>query len=52
LIAAQAKAGFGQMMTDPGLGAAVATTFEQGGRSALHARVKKALDPNSIFASV
>jgi len=52
LIAAQAEAGFGQIMTDPGLGAAVAKTYEKGGRSALHARVKQALDPNSIFASV
>lgn len=52
LIAAQAEAGFGQILTDPGLGKAVAKTYEKGGRSALHARVKQALDPNSIFASV
>jgi GT2 family glycosyltransferase len=35
-----------------GFGAAVAKTFEKGGRSTLHSRVKQALDPNSIFASV
>lgn len=52
LIAAQAGAGFGQVQTDSGLSAAVAKTFEKGGRSVLHSRVKKALDPNSIFASV
>ena len=52
VVAAQAEAGFGQILTDPGLGAAVAKTYEKGGRSALHARVKQALDPNSIFASV
>ena len=52
LIAAQASNGFGQIHTDPGLSGAVAETFEKGGRSLLHSRVKKALDPNSIFLSV
>jgi 4-cresol dehydrogenase (hydroxylating) len=52
LIAGQAEAGFGQILTEPGFGAAVAKTFEKGGRSTLHSRVKQALDPNSIFASV
>lgn len=52
LIAAHASEGFGQIQTDSGLGGAVAKTFEKGGRSVLHSRVKKALDPNSIFVSV
>jgi 4-cresol dehydrogenase (hydroxylating) len=51
LIAAQAEAGFGQIMADPGLRAAADKTFESGGLSALHARVKMALDPTALFAS-
>ncbi len=52
LIAAQAENGFGQVATDPGLGGAVSGTLEKGGHSTLHDRVKSALDPNSLFASV
>lgn len=51
MIGAQTKSGFGQIDTGSGLGAAVAQTFDAGGRTALHARVKEALDTNSIFVS-
>lgn len=51
LVAAHAKDGFGQVLTDVGLSGAVAGTFDKGGRTTLHARVKQALDPNSILVS-
>ncbi|QGN54029.1 FAD-binding oxidoreductase [Novosphingobium sp. Gsoil 351] len=51
LIAAQAEAGFGQIIAEPGLRAAVDKTFGSEGLSALHARVKIALDPTSLFTS-
>ncbi|MFX8129772.1 hypothetical protein ABTL10_19275, partial [Acinetobacter baumannii] len=43
LIAAQAEAGFGQAIAEPGLRAAVDKTFETKGLSSLHGRVKTAL---------
>lgn len=51
LIAAQAEAGFGQIMAEPGLRGAVEETFKAGSLSSLHNRVKTALDPTSLFAS-
>ncbi|MFC3215406.1 hypothetical protein [Novosphingobium panipatense] len=51
LIAAQAEAGFGQAIAEPGMRAAVDKTFETRGLSLLHERIKKALDPAGLFAS-
>ncbi|MGX7927200.1 FAD-binding oxidoreductase [Tsuneonella sp. HG094] len=51
LIARHAADGFGQIQTYPGLGAAVAKTMAGGGRATLHQRVKRAVDPQSIFVS-
>lgn len=51
LIAAQAEAGFGQAIAEPGMRETVGKTFETNGLSTLHERVKKALDPTALFAS-
>jgi 4-cresol dehydrogenase (hydroxylating) flavoprotein subunit len=51
LIAGQAEAGFGQAIAEPGMREAVGNTFETKGLSALHERVKAALDPTALFAS-
>lgn len=52
LIARHAADGFGQVLTDAGLSPAVAKTLAGGGGAALHERVKRAVDPQSIFVSV
>jgi 4-cresol dehydrogenase (hydroxylating) len=54
LIAAQASAGFGQVTADPSLVPAVAATYAANGGSLgdLHRRIKTALDPRGLFASV
>jgi 4-cresol dehydrogenase (hydroxylating) len=54
LIAAQASAGFGQVTADPSLVPAAAATYAANGGSLgdLHRRIKTALDPRGLFASV
>tara|TARA_R110002020_G_scaffold201057_3_gene403530 strand:- start:86 stop:517 length:432 start_codon:yes stop_codon:yes gene_type:complete len=51
LITAQAEAGFGQILAEPGMSTVVNGTFASGGLSTLHSRIKKALDPTGLFAS-
>jgi 4-cresol dehydrogenase (hydroxylating) len=54
LITAQASAGFGQVYADPSLVPTAAATYSANGGSLgdLHRRIKTALDPRGLFASV
>lgn len=54
LVGAQAAAGFGQISADPRLTATAAATYggKDGALASLHGRIKTALDPRGLFASV